>query len=167
MITCSRQQKPSYATASTQYYSLLSEMQRFYGHPLSRMSFYNAASSFIWLSKYLLLIVGHKTSGQNHLDVRQNCSYVYGIHILIWLGLQQRTDMNQNKTYPTTFIKNPYLKIPWNQWVFFFLGGGECLTCAESYVHWGCLNATCLICFRHYLKLRRSHLDMLDSLCKQ
>jgi hypothetical protein len=62
-----------------------------------------------------------KTSGQNHLNVRQNSSWVCGIHILIWLGLQQRTDMNQNKPYPTTFIKNPHLKISWTLWVF--LGG--------------------------------------------
>ena len=92
--------KPIYATASTQYYFLLSEMQRFYGHSLSGMSFYNATSG-TWLIKYLLLIVGHKTSGQNHLGVRQNSSYVYDIHILVWLVLKQRSDMSQNKTYPT------------------------------------------------------------------
>lgn len=170
-ITCSICQKPSYATPSTQYYSLLSEMQKFYGHPLSGMSFNNAATSVTWLSKCLLLIVRHKTSGQNYLDLRQNSSYVYGIHILIWLGLQQRIDTNQNKTYPTTFIKNLYLKISWTLWVFLGGGGGGgwggCLTCTESYAQWGCLNATCLICFKHYLKWWRLHLDTLDSPCKQ
>jgi hypothetical protein len=82
-------------------------MQRFFGHSLSGMSFHNAATSVTLLTKYLLLIV----KLQNHLDVRQNISYVYGIHIWVWLGLKQRTDMNENKTYPKTFNKNSYLKI--------------------------------------------------------
>ena len=161
--TCSRCQKPSYATASTQHYSLLSEMQRFFGHSLSGMSFHNAATSVTLLTKYLLLIV----KLQNHLDVRQNISYVYGIHIWVWLGLKQRTDMNENKTYPKTFNKNSYLKISWTLRVFFLGGWGGSLICADSYAQWGCLNATCLIYFKHYLKWWRSHLYTLDSPCKQ
>jgi len=97
--------------------------------------------------------------------IRQNSSYVYGIHILFWLDLKQRTDMNQNKTYPNTFNKNSYLKISWTLWVFFGGWRGS-LTCADSCAQWGSLNATFLICFKHYLKWR-SHLDTLGSLCKR